>query len=264
MKGFVAILEAFLAIVLIYVILSQVQLNMPPKYVDTSNMARLDRYADDMAFSICGNLKMRRAILNNTMLFDLSNYLPGDIDYHMYAYSNASSNHLLENLVYNYGTSPSYPASTSSCLIAGGPNASNYSAVSCQPSVGGDCLSAINANDGSNISLTETPGINQNFTIAFSPPSRGSIVELILVGHHNQSGTTFVYNRSGAAIASYSFTTTGGEMYVFDLTDALPYYLNTYNVTIKPNVNATYDYAYLNVSRSIYSPRRIVVQVWNR
>ena len=426
MKGFVSILEAFLAISLIYIMLSQVQISIPPRYSDSTNIERLNTYAHDIAFSICGNMKMRRMMLNDSLNFDLSNVIPPDICYKISVYKNSSNNHLLDSLVYNYtaqnqtityerveifydefanldawygdkassdewfanttygynnsncadkdnytaddiihdqstegysninvsvwyrvtlydageylhiewynGTgwsllfdrpgaqgdgqwyynssilppaaenNPNFkikircydwhaqrsewnydrcqvdslritgltthiestrqcnltsttPLATSSCLIAGGPNATNYSAYDCRSS----CLDYIVSSNDFRVNLIN----GQNFTVAFSPSRNGSIVEFYLEGQHNQSGTTYLYDSAGIQIAAYNFTVGSDEGHIFDLSDFFPDSNGVYNITVKPNVNASYDYAYLNVSTNTYSPRRIVVQTWN-
>ncbi len=150
------------------------------------------------------------------------------------------------------------PSATSSCLIAGGPNATNYGVSSCSAG-GGNCLSSIASSDNSRINLLS----NENFTVIFSPAKNGSMVEFFLEGYHNQSGTTFLYDSAGSQIASYNFSNSGDENHTFDLTDFFPDTSGIYNITVAPNVNASYDYAYLNVSSNVYSPRRVVVQTWN-
>jgi len=253
-----AVLEVFLAIVLIYIVLSQIQISLPAKYSDTANTDRLNRYSHDIAFALCGNFEMRRMLLNDTMAFDLNSSIPTDIAYHVYAYKNASNNHLLESLVYNYGAAPTYPSATSACLIAGSPNAST-STVSVCDYPGGDCLTQISSNDNNRVNLAQ----NQNFTMSFVPSRNGSMVELFLEGYHNQTGMTTLYDSAGNQIASYSFSTSADEIYVFSLSDFLPDSRSSYNITVKPNVNASYDYAYLNVSKNVYSPKKVVVQTWN-
>jgi hypothetical protein len=151
-----------------------------------------------------------------------------------------------------------YSSATSSCLIAGGPNATNYSASSCNYQ-GSNCLTAIATSDNSRVDLLN----GQNFTVTFSPAKNGSIVEFFLEGYHNQSGTSFLYDSAGNQIAAYNFSTSADENHVFDLTDFFPDSNGVYNITVKPSGNASYDYAYLNVSNNIYLPKRIVVQTWN-
>lgn len=257
-----SILEVFLAIALIYIVFSQVQIQIPARYSDTANIERLHRYSHDIAFSLCGNLKAKRLMINNTLLTDLNSSVPLDVCYKLQLYKNITTNHILDTLAYEYA-SCSYPASsvpktTSTCLIAGGPNATNYSTTSCALG-GGSCLDFILKSDDSTLNVQQ----NQNITIGFDRLSNGSIVELILEGRHNTSGTTYLYNLSNYLMASYNFSTTVDEIHIFDLTEFFPPSTKPYNITIKPNVNATYDYAYLNVSRNVYSPRRVVVSTWN-
>lgn len=169
-----------------------------------------------------------------------------------YAYTYVSSSSIY------CSSSDATPSATSSCLIAGGPNATNYSVSVCNNG-GSSCLSSITSSDNSRINLMN----NENFTVGFSPTKNGSMVEFFLEGYHNQSGTTFLYDSGGSQIAAYNFSTSADENHVFDLTDFFPDPNGIYNVTVAPNVNASYDYAYLNVSSNVYSPRRVVVQTWN-
>ena len=257
-KGFVSILEAFLAISLIYIMLSQVQISIPPRYADTANIEKLNTYAHDIAFSICGNYKMRRALINDQINFDLANAIPADVGYHIYIYKNLSIGHILDQLVYDYGSPPSSPAMTSVCIIAGGPNASTYVVANCSYQ-GTNCSTQIGSSDNNRVNLNA----NENFTVTFSATS-GSIIEFVLEGVHNQSGgTTSLYNYQGTQIAAYNFSAYSDEAHLFDLSAFFTSWRNIYNITIKSNVSAGFDYAYLNVSRNIYAPRRILVQTWN-
>lgn len=407
-----AVLEVFLAITLIYVVMSQIQISLPAKYSDTTNMDRLHRYAHDIAFSLCDSLKAKRAILNDTFTFDLHDTLPRDIAYRIYFYKNSSNNHLLDSNVtvldggrvelfydefynldawtgnisnpvptatnaswnitpygynttaenntnayrknysehylvhqqstkgytdinvtfwhkinsgidsyrfdwyngtgwttgpvmaqtdwtlYNfwYGTDPAAASdnpnfairfrcyestiltsdacwldtlritgipkdvskATSSCIIAGGPVKSNYSVSVCNYQ-GSDCLSQIAAWDSNFFALMG----NENFTVSFNPTQNGSIVEFSFVAFNNQTNqTTLFYDSAGNQIASYNITATY-SMFSLDLTDFFPDPNGSYNLTIKPTVNATFDWINLNVSKNVYSPRRVVVQTWN-
>jgi hypothetical protein len=103
-----------------------------------------------------------------------------------------------------------------------------------------------------------------NFTVVFSPVKNGSIVEFYLEGYHNQSvALTYLYDAAGNQVASYNFSNTADEGHVFDLSDFYPDSRNSYNITVKTNYNASYDYSYLNISSGIYSPKKIVVRTWN-
>jgi len=262
MKGFMAILEAFLAIVIIYIVLSQLQINLPAAYSDTANIERLHRYAHDMAFSICGNMRERQAMmmLDNSSWTNLRTYLPADIDFHADIYKNLSNDHLLDDWAGGIGNIPNSSVATSSCIIAGGPFATNYSVTTC--TYGGSCLGAISAGDGNVLNVLQNTG----FTVTFTAP-RGRFVDLIVQGNHNTSGYTWLYNSSGSQIdGSHSFPVllSGYENYTFDLSSYMPDSMGIYNVTIKPAVNASYDSVFLSVSQDSYSPRRVVVQVWNR
>jgi len=177
----------------------------------------------------------------------------------------SSTSNKVRMYTYTYVSSSSYcnslsatPSATSSCLIGGGPNATNYGVSSCNNG-GSSCLSSITSSDNSRVNLLK----DENFTVSFSPTKNGSMVEFFLEGYHNQSGTTFLYDSGGSQIAAYNFNTSADETHIFDLTDFFPDPNGVYNITVMPNVNASYDYAYLNVSSNIYSPRRIVVQTWN-
>jgi hypothetical protein len=178
----------------------------------------------------------------------------------MYSYTTSTWCSVTTNVSYaqcNITSSP--PSATFSCLIAGGPNATNYSVSACNLG-GSSCLTAIAASDDSRANLLN----GQNFTITFSPAKNGSIVEFYLEGYHNQSAAlTYLYDSAGSQIASYNFSNSGDEGHVFDLSDFYPDPNGLYNITVKTNYNASYDYAYLNVSSNVYSPKRIVVQTWN-
>jgi len=178
----------------------------------------------------------------------------------MYSYNTSTWCSVTTNVSYaqcNITSSP--PSATFSCLIAGGPNATNYSVSACNLG-GSSCLTAIAASDDSRANLLN----GQNFTITFSPAKNGSIVEFYLEGYHNQSAAlTYLYDSAGSQIASYNFSNSGDEGHVFDLSDFYPDPNGLYNITVKTNYNASYDYAYLNVSSNVYSPKRIVVQTWN-
>lgn len=102
MKGFISILEAFLAITLIYIVLTQIQINLPTRYSDSANLNTLHRYAHDIAFSICGNAEITRNLLNDTISFDLDSFIPPDMCYKVSVFENSSNNHLLDSLIYNY------------------------------------------------------------------------------------------------------------------------------------------------------------------
>jgi len=262
MKGFINILEVFLAITIIYIVLSQVQINLPPKYSDTSNMERLHRYAHDIAFSICGNLIDRRMLLNDTLAFDLASVLPGDVYYHVYIYKNATvpNDRTLDDLAYGYGNPPASPTTTSGCIIAGGPVAYRSEPVSCDYK-GTNCLTQISSSNSNWLNVTG----DENFTVTFTPSRSGSIVELVVEAMSNQSGNaSIVYNFSGSTCGiAHEFNTTE-ETYVYQLTGCVPDSSGQYRTTIKINgVNASYDYIYMNVSNDTYSPRRVMVQTWN-
>ena len=148
------------------------------------------------------------------------------------------------------------PSATSSCLIAGGYNSTNYSISDCRIS----CGDKIASSNNDRVDLVN----GQNFTAVFNLTSNGSMVEFYLEGYHNQSvALTYLYDSAGNQIASYNFSNTGDEGHVFDLSDFYPDSFGSYNITVKTNYNASYDYAYLNVSSGVYSPKRIVVQTWN-
>jgi hypothetical protein len=147
-------------------------------------------------------------------------------------------------------------SATSSCLLAGGPNATQVNVSNCLYS-GGNCLSLVDKSDDSRVNLNA----NQYFSVAFNS-SAGSIVEFYLEGLHNQSGMTYLYANNGNQIAGYNFSASD-EVHGFDLTDLLSVSNGMYNVTIKAFVNASFDNAYMVVSNNIYSPRRVVVQTWN-
>ncbi len=262
MKGFISILEAFLAITLIYIVLTQIQINLPTRYSDSANLNTLHRYAHDIAFSICGNAEITRNLLNDTISFDLDSFIPPDMCYKVSVFENSSNNHLLDSLIYNYtaslcNTTNSTPSATSSCLIAGGAYPANYSASYCYS--GSDCLSSIQTSNNNRVNLLT----NQNFNVSFLPDGNGSMVEFMLEGYHNQSGTTYLYDSAGKQMASYNFSTSIDEVHLFDLSDFLPDSNNQYNITIEPDTNASYDYAYLNISFNTYSPKMIAVQTWN-
>jgi hypothetical protein len=178
----------------------------------------------------------------------------------MYSYTTSTWCSVTTNISYaQCNITSTTPSATSSCLIAGGSNATNYSASYCGYS-GSNCLSSIQTSDNTRINLLT----GQNFTISFLPARNGSIVELLLEGYHNQSAAlTYLYDSAGSQIASYNFSNSGDEGHVFDLSDLYPDPNGVYNITVKTNYNASYDYAYLNVSSNVYSPKRIVVQTWN-
>jgi len=411
MRGFMAVLEVFLAIVLVYIVMGQIQINLPAKYSDTTNMDRLHRYSHDIAFSLCGSLKAKRGILNDSFTFDLGNVLPQDVAYRIYYYTNDSNDHLLDshikyvdggrvelfydefynldawtgnissaytwNISSTYGgynasavpdtaawhqvdsdATPHYithaqstegytdinvsfwfrtsflidsfssdyyngtdwtsiaggiqtswmqppidylpgaasdnpnfairfkcyestvssteycnvdtlritgipkdvPKATSSCIIAGGPVKSNYSAYACDYK-GSDCLSPINITDSNWLPIVE----NENFTVSFNPSQNGSIVEFNFDARNNETNqTTLFYDSAGNQIASYNMTDSWSySKFSLDLTDYFPDPNGSYNLTIKPTVNATFDLIRLNVSSNVYSPAKVVVQTWN-
>jgi hypothetical protein len=175
-----------------------------------------------------------------------------------YSYATSAVCSVTANVSYaQCNITSSQPSATFSCLIAGGPNATSYSASACNL---GSCLTDIATSDDSRANLLN----GQNFTMAFSPAKNGSMVELYLEGYHNQSAAlTYLYDSAGSQIASYNFSNSADEGHVFDLSDFYPDPNGLYNITVKTNYNASYDYAYLNVSSNVYSPKRIVVQTWN-
>jgi len=174
----------------------------------------------------------------------------------MYSYTTSTWCTTAGNVTYQpCNITSTTPSATSSCLIAGGPNSTNYSAYDCRTS----CLDSIISSNNARVNLLST----QNFTVAFSPGRNGTIVEFFLEGSHNQSGTTSLYDSAGNQVAAYNFAVGADEGHTFDLSDFFPDPNGVYNITVKPSVNASYDYAYLNVSANIYSPKMIAVQTWN-
>jgi hypothetical protein len=174
----------------------------------------------------------------------------------MYSYTTSTWCTITGNVTYQpCNITSTTPSATSSCLIAGGPNSTNYSAYDCRTS----CLGSIISSNDARVNLLST----QNFTVAFSPGRNGTIVEFFLEGSHNQSGTTSLYDSVGNQVAAYNFAVGADEGHTFDLSDFFPDPNGVYNITVKPSVNASYDYAYLNVSTNTYSPKMIVVQTWN-
>lgn len=276
-RGFMHVIEAYLAILLIYTMMNSVQTSLPAKFSDSDNIQRLHRYAQDFAFSLCNNEGLRSYFANNSLpAAELNASLPGDLSFRVFLYSNASSTHSFSTSINETGDVlvQNKTLATASCLVAGYANTSEilswFNASACNTG-GADCKSTINASDDSFVGLS--PG--QNFSVSFAPIINGTSVKLFVRAMHNSSSgnsSLWVYNGSQHVLAyNTTFSTAGFEDKVFDLTDFLPDSQNLYNVTFQSTVGApgaSYDYAYLNVTVSYknlsYSPKKVTVAVWNK
>lgn|GEM_PF-4674978 len=71
-KGFVKILEVILAISLIFVVINNIYSAIPPRYQDTQNIYRLNRYAGDIASSICYNKIFKEDLIKGFIPINLT------------------------------------------------------------------------------------------------------------------------------------------------------------------------------------------------
>lgn len=274
-KGFIRILEVFLALTILFTVLDKAYITTPPRYSDPENMYTLHRYAEDIAFSLCNNEFFRDYYINDSLPSEILEFnwtIPNDISYHIYIYSNSSHDSKLDDLTNDIGDSPGdNTIATSSCLISGfiQPNVYEYNAILCDYK-GTNCLASISASDNSMLSISA----NENFTFSFSASisvvSRN--IDLLVEGNHTISGNTALLQiESGTWVnlGDYSFSITTDENHTFDLDNEFLYGAAFYEAMIKPDINANYDYVRLSITelagnRSIYSPRKIVVGVWNK
>ena len=130
-KGFLHILEAFLAILVIYTVLNTAQSNLPARYSDPADTPRLQRNALDFANAACGNENYRGYFVNNSLPvatgLNLNLSFPADQDFHFYLFSNNTADGKLDDLVNESGSSvPSgvdastgRTVATASCIISG-------------------------------------------------------------------------------------------------------------------------------------------------
>ena len=71
-KGFIKIIEVILAITLIFVVIDNIYSTMPPRYKDTQNINRLNRYAGDIVSSACYNKVLREDFVKGYIPINLS------------------------------------------------------------------------------------------------------------------------------------------------------------------------------------------------
>lgn len=274
-KGFIRILEVFLALTILFTVLDKAYIITPPRYGDPENVYRLHRYAKDIAFSLCNHEFFRDYYINDSLPSEVLNFnwtIPNDIDYRVYIYSNNSDDSKLDDLTNETGGSPGDNImATASCLISGfiQPNIYEYNATECNYK-GSDCLGDINVSDNNMLSISA----NENFTFSFSASisiiSRN--IDLLVEGNHTTSGNTALLQLEDGEwvnLGNYSFSITTDENHTFDLDNEFLYGAALYEAMIKPNVSASYDYVRLSITelagnKSIYSPRKIVVGVWNK
>lgn len=280
MRGFVRILEVFLAFLILFTVIDKVFIGVSPRYQDPENINRLGRFAKDIAFSLCNADYLRDYFVNNSIPgFDLNWTIPSDLDWHIYLYSNISNNHKLDNLMNQSGDDPgSAVMATSSCLIAGylQPITDEFNVVSCDYN-GTDCTAALSATDQNYVTFSPSSGVG--FSVGFQNvgiPYRK--LTMLLEGNKSQPGTdltSFIVTvhvgetYASQIINSHNYSTSE-ENYTFDITPYLPDGLGQYNVTILAgSVDHSFDFARLYATElvgnnAVYAPKKIVVGVWNR
>ncbi len=91
MKGFFRMIEAFLALVLFFTVLSSIHLHNFPKYTDQANIPRMYDVAKRIALSYNGD---RVSLARNELNPPDNSTLPEGIGYKIVLYSNSSGNAL--------------------------------------------------------------------------------------------------------------------------------------------------------------------------
>lgn len=71
-RGFIRLIELFFAMMIIFTVLNSVQTGIPPRYEDVNNLPRLQRYAGDIAFSICNTPDFREDVIKNKIPVNIS------------------------------------------------------------------------------------------------------------------------------------------------------------------------------------------------
>lgn len=273
-KGFIRILEVFLALTILFTVVDKVYISVPPRFEDPENLHRLSRYSKDIAFSLCYHGYLREEYVNDSLPpFDLNWTIPADLDYHIYLYSNGSNDHKLDDLVNESGNDPGNRVmATTSCIIAGYlvPDVLQYNVTDCEKG-GVSCTSSIAESDETRVSLDA----DENLSVKFQDVDVGfRKLELVLEGNSSIAvGNTniMIYNGTDfETIQSYAYSSIE-ENHTFIITPFLPDGNTQYSVTVNPGVSMSYDYAVLYVTtiqwgriKIVYSPRKIVVGVWNK
>lgn len=265
-KGLIRVLEVFLAIQLMAVFLASVQLSTTPSKFDPHNLRRLKSNSEHMALSICNNDFLRRNITENGSLPDINvgSQMPKDLGHLERLYNGSEFSNLVDEDGNYTGRNTMVP---SGCVIIGHTQKTltkSTPPVSC--SQGSSCVDKTNESDNNYLNLSSGENITLNFSI--SQHERGFENILSIEANQNGSGSTsiLVQNETEKTnVTTMSFSSTG-EVKTANLTDYLPDAEDVYNITIKQDIDTSYDYIELNVTRvrTHYNPYKVISGVWNK
>ncbi|GEM_PF-4408586 len=254
-RGFISIIEVFLALLILFTVLNRIFIAYPPKYTDPENIGRLNRYATDIALSICNNQDMRDYLVNNTlpnesttMIKQLNSSIPQDINYAILLFSNATgADSKLDDFVKARNPAPA-PIVTNVLYLP--------TACTLVPAAT-DCLSNVNTSNDVKQSLTAGSKMLVNFT-QLNGVDAFTKLELIVEATSSGAGTTMDINSSSSVLfVNQSFSVVGDEVKSFYVYEILPDRNFKYNLTL--NIcqgcigQIDVDYVALNATYITYS-----------
>ncbi len=266
-KGFVRVLEVFLAIQLMVIFLGTIQAHRNPGHYDPYNMPRLRRNAESIAFSICNNDAHRKNITEGGSIppLNLEETIPEDLEYGLKLYSGDR----FSNEDYSSGEFKDGPGvATSGCIMAGHTLNNITSTITLDEcSEGAACVTALSS---SNEVYQYVPG-GGSLTVGFpvTDGERGFKSTLTVEAIQDGDGSTTISIYDGVNhidVGTLVFSSVEKEIKSIDIGTYLPDGADAYNLTLEPSVGTSYDHVLLNVTRvdPHYSPYKLVVGVWNR
>jgi len=249
-KGLIRTVEVFLAIHILAMFLASIPIVTTPQYEDPHNIKRLQKTSEDLAMSICNHELHRQTIIEEDKIPEnleegLKGGLPNDLESGIKLYDEEGNVIPEEN-----GFPEEKGVGTTSCMITS--HTQNSTSSSDEETINDNLTSG----ESQTVEFTGIePGYENILTIRANQTGDGETQVLVKNGTEEVEAGTMSFPEGDPK-----------EERTLNLTNYLPDSDNEYKITIDPDVETSYDYAELEVTRinPYYDPYEVVVGVWNR